>query len=47
MKGGLLLDVIVQKSATVLELLAGKVAILLGRNVFLALYLCLQVVDGV
>jgi hypothetical protein len=47
MKGGLLLNVIVQKSATVLELLGGKVALLLGRNVFLALHLCLQVVDGV
>ena len=48
MEGGLLLDVIVGKSAAVLELLAGEdEALLVGRDTFLILDLGLHVVDGV
>ena len=47
-EGGLLLDVIVGKSAAVLELLAGEdEALLVGRDTFLILDLGLHVVDGV
>ena len=48
MEGGLLLDVVVGKSAAVLELLAGEdEALLVGRDTFLVLDLGLHVVDGV
>ena len=48
MEGGLLLDVIVGKSAAILELLAGEdEALLVGRDTFLILDLGLHVVDGV
>ena len=48
MKGGLLLDIIVQKSATVLELLASKVRYCwFRRNPLLVLNLRFDVVNGV
>ena len=48
MEGGLLLDVVIRKSAAVLELLAGEdEALLVGRNTLLVLDLGLDVVDGV
>ena len=48
MKGGLLLDVVVSKSAAVLELLAGEDQTLLIRgDALLVLDLLLDVVDGV
>jgi hypothetical protein len=48
MQGGLLLDVVVRKSAAVLELLAGKdETLLVGRDALLVLNLRLHVVDGV
>jgi hypothetical protein len=47
-EGGLLLDVVVRKSATILELLASKdESLLIGRNTFLVLDLSLDVFDGV
>jgi hypothetical protein len=47
-KGGLLLDVVVGESATILELLSGEdKALLIGRNAFLVLNLLLYVVDGI
>jgi hypothetical protein len=48
MKSGLLLDVVIRKGATVLELLAGEdQALLVRRNALLVLNLALDVVDGV
>jgi hypothetical protein len=48
MKGGLLLDVVIRESATVLELLASEdQALLVRRNSLLVLNLALDVVDGV
>ena len=48
MEGGLLLDVVVRKSATVLELLSSEdQALLVGRNALLVLDLGLDVIDGV
>jgi hypothetical protein len=48
MEGGLLLDVVIRESATVLELLAGEdQALLVRRNALLILDLALDVVDGV
>lgn len=48
MKGGLLLDVVIRQSATVLELFARKnQALLVRRNAFLVLNLGLDIVDGV
>ena len=48
MEGGLLLDVVVRKSATVLELLAGEdESLLVGRDALLVLDLGLDVVNGV
>ena len=47
-EGGLLLDVVVRKSATILELLASEdESLLIGRNTFLVLDLSLDVFDGV
>jgi len=47
-KSGLLLDVVVRESATVLKLLAGEnETLLIGRNAFLVLDLGLDVVNGV
>jgi hypothetical protein len=47
-KGRLLLDVLVRKSAAVFELLAGEDEMLLVRwDTLLILNLCLDVVDGV
>ena len=47
-EGGLLLDVVIRKSAAVLELLAGEdEALLVGRNALLVLDLGLHVVNGV
>ena len=47
-KRGLLLDVIVRKSAAVFELLAGEdEALLVGRDALLILDLGLHVIDGV
>ena len=47
-EGGLLLDVVIRKSAAVLELLAGEdEALLIGRNALLVLDLGLDIVDGV
>ena len=47
-KGRLLLDVVIRKSAAVLELLAGKdETLLIGRDALLVLDLGLDVVDGV
>merc|ERR1712004_954335 len=48
MESGVLLDVVIGKSAAVLELLAGEdEALLVGRNALLVLDLSLDVVDGV
>ena len=48
MESGLLLDVVVAQSATVLELLAGKdESLLVGRDALLVLDLGLDVVNGV
>ena len=48
MEGGLLLNVVIRKSATVCELLAGENETLLVRgNAFLVLNLRLDVVNGV
>ena len=48
MESGLLLDVVVRKGATVLELLASEdEALLVGRNTLLVLDLSLDVVNGV
>ena len=48
MESRLLLDVVVAKGATVLELLASKdEALLIRRNAFLVLDLALDVVNGV
>ena len=48
MKGGLLLDVVIRKSAAVLELLASEdKTLLIGRDALLVLDLSLDVVDGV
>jgi len=47
-KGGLLLDVVVRKSATILELLAGEdETLLIWRDALLVLDLGLDVLDGV
>ena len=47
-KSGLLLDVVVRKSAAILELLASKdESLLIGRDAFLVLDLSLDVLDGV
>jgi hypothetical protein len=47
-ESGLLLDVVVGQSATILELLASKdQALLIRRNTFLVLNLLLHVLDGV
>jgi len=47
-EGGLLLDVVVGKSTTILQLLASEdKTLLVGRNSFLVLNLGLHVVDGV
>jgi hypothetical protein len=48
MKGGLLLDVVVRQSATVLELLASEdQALLVRRDALLVLNLALDIVDSV
>ena len=48
MQGRLLLDVVVRKGSTILELLAGEdQSLLVRRNAFLVLDLGLDVVDGV
>ena len=48
MERRLLLDVVVRKSAAVLELLASKdETLLVGRNTLLVLYLRLHIVDGI
>jgi hypothetical protein len=48
MEGGLFLDIVIRKSAAVLELLAGKdETLLIRRNTFLVLDLCLHVVDSI
>ena len=48
MESRLFLNVVVRESTTVLELLAGEdEALLIGRNAFLVLNLCLDVVNGV
>jgi hypothetical protein len=48
MKGGLLLDVVVRQSATVLELLASEdQALLVRRDALLVLNLALDIVDGI
>merc|ERR1712157_453942 len=48
MEGGLLLDVVIRKSAAVLELLSSKdESLLIGRDALLVLDLSLDVVDGV
>jgi len=48
MESGLLLNVVIRKSATVLELLASEnQALLVRRNSLLVLDLALDVVDGV
>ena len=48
MEGGLLLDVVIRKSAAVLELLTSEdEALLIGRDALLVLDLSLDVVDGV
>jgi len=47
-EGALLLDVVVGESATILKLLAGKdQPLLVWRDSFLVLNLCLDVLDGV
>ena len=48
MKGGLLLDIVVRKGTTVLELLAGEnETLLVGRDALLVLNLGLHVIDSV
>jgi len=48
MKGGLLLDVVIGESATILQLLAGEnQPLLVGRDAFLVLNLCLDILDAV
>ena len=48
MQGGLLLNVVIGKSAAVLELLTSKdQSLLVGRNTFLVLDLGLDIVDGI
>jgi hypothetical protein len=48
MKSGLLLNVIIRESATVLELLASKdQALLVRRDALLVLNLALDIVDGI
>ena len=48
MEGGLLLDVVIRKGATVLELLASEdESLLIGRDALLVLDLGLHVVDSV
>lgn len=48
MKGGLLLNVVVGKGATIFELLAGEdQTLLIRRNAFFVLNLALDVVDSV
>ena len=48
MKGGLFLDIVVAKGATILELLAGEdQALLVRRDALLVLDLALDIVDGV
>ena len=47
-KSGFLLNIVIGKSATILELLAGENKALLVRgNTLLVLDLCLNVVDGI
>ena len=47
-EGGLLLNIVVRKSAAILELLAGEdQTLLIGRDTFLVLNLCLDVLNGV
>ena len=48
MEGRFLLDVVVRKSSSVLELLTGEdKSLLIGRDTFLVLDLSLDVLDGV
>uniref|UniRef100_A0A224ZAW2 Ubiquitin/40s ribosomal protein s27a fusion n=1 Tax=Rhipicephalus zambeziensis TaxID=60191 RepID=A0A224ZAW2_9ACAR len=48
MKGGLLLDVVVGQCAAVLELLSGKdETLLIWRDAFLVLNLCLDILNSV
>ena len=48
MEGGLLLDVVVGKGSTILELLAGEdQSLLVGWDAFLVLDLGLDIVDGI
>ena len=48
MESGLLLDVIVGESATVLQLLSSEdETLLVRRNAFLILDLCFYIVDGI
>ncbi len=48
MEGGLLLDVVVGESSSVLELLSGKdQSLLVGRDSFLVLDLLLDVLNGI
>ena len=47
-KGGLLLNVVIRKSSTVLELLSGEdESLLIGWDTFLVLDLSLDILDGV
>ena len=48
MKGGLLLDIVVGQSTSILKLLSGEnETLLVGRNTFLVLNLGLDIVDRV
>merc|ERR1712165_499075 len=48
MKGGLLLDVVIRKGTSVLKLLSSKdESLLVWRDAFLVLDLCLDIVNGV
>merc|ERR1712174_115599 len=48
MKGGLFLDVVIRKRASIFQLLTGEdQSLLLGRNSFLVLDLGLDILDGV
>ena len=48
MESGLLLNVVIRKSAAVFQLFAGKdEALLIWRNAFFVLDLCLYVIDGI
>lgn len=48
MERGLLLDIVIRESPAVFQLLAGEdETLLIRRNSFLILDLCLDVVDGV